>query len=973
MFAIWANYDSQLKTETPWGQVTVNTTGHCADNGCGGHSCYDFATIRGLDREVNSIAIPGGETLQDPSFEALIGFGSLDELQAAYESEQYDFYQTLEDFACCDCTDCMRLTDCYANITQVPGDISCADIWQQVIPFVSSKAELMDVLNTLNVGGCYWCNDLYSQLSDTAVRSIQNNFEFYDFPFPDENSVVSTEETTTTSQSFGDYYSYSPLESCTTVGCGNVGTECSCDINCAADYETTLLPCCFDYEEAGCQAICPSESYQVGRVDDTSYYGYEAANFYSYLFYYDLQNVDAYERYSCDDIISLFALSDDTERFTCDDLESLYGLDCRGCFCADPVTDAATTRPECSDADAQCGFGWVDPMSCDSLIEASRATLEVYPDELQSHLTCASLEDLGCNCQGCACEREPVCAGTYDYEGTIGVEVLCMGGMSCDYWSARLPGVTCEILEEEYGCNCDYCSCDLEVPDTTPEPECECEVSYEMASLDGSDGTEMVTCDTFSAFVEPNGLCCGVMEYALQMDCSGCCCDAPACETCLENSTTTSTSTSTTTTTTSTSTTRPCPENDNFYDACSYSSTCSNGEVVLTNLYQRTYDCFWVDNYLNGVCFKPPNAVDCNITDDQCANLVNSVTPTTCRLDTNGDPKCQFCPTDSIPGQPEGPGKSPCYYPNHVDPDTGIPDPLYSAYDCVADHQSGKGCIYIDAPYDEKVDSFCQIKLQNVNCPNPPPACDSVCTPQWLPQGQCSKACGTGQRFLEYNCLPTQEIDGVLVDCGLDDGETLNCEAPAGSVATIGAFNIGACNTQLCTIEGAVCSNTLIGDGYCDWTAEADYARMFSDGELESANNNLDDCDWDGGDCCAYSCDTTITTPNTWGDPIGATCAWGGGGCHKVDEAGKNAAVAAAFWFNPAGGLGANAGISCVTRDDGFYDCCQDIVLFDSSTLAGSFPCTYGDVDFLKCAEQGNHCLDPAAGGLSTTETTPTP
>jgi len=996
LFYLAEVFGSGLETSTPWGPVSTDASGHCDANDCLGGSCYDWALIEGVDRFQKSITFPALDRLEDPLdiFVALQNTNTSDpeyvaalaELTDAVDGQRFDFYQTLEDFACCDCDGCMKLSMCYQPLEGVPGSVSCADIWEFLEPTVHTDAQLIDALDTLNAGGCYWCTELYEAADGLYPNVFLQNFGFSSFPKPDTTTTTTTSTyltstsvsttTTTTTTSAAD--STSSTESCAVLGCGNAGSQCSCDINCLVDYASTGLPCCSDYSDS-CPEICPEQSYEVDRdgseeynyVDIYGVYYYYYYSYYYYYYYYGYYYYDydengdgfipRYGHYNCDDIIGLYKLSDDTEQFTCQNLENLYGLDCGGCFCAEPPpAPAPAPIAACSAENANCGFGWVEPMSCDMLIEASRETLFTFPDQLQSHLTCASLESLGCDCEGCGCERTPECAGVYDY-GDSNIEVLCMGGSSCDYWVQRLPDMTCEILEDEYGCNCNYCECDATVPDSTTAPACECEVSYDWdLDLGGAD----ITCDTLSAFLEPEGLCCGVMEYAFQMDCSGCCCEVERCDSCLENTT------SVPTTTIPTTTTEACPANENFYDECSFDYTCRNNEVVpQTNLYQKTYDCFWIANYLESPenCFAFFGSPSCDPNNDTCAD---EVVGGACRQKNNGNYVCHAC-TDNIPGaEVETPTDAPCYYANHVDPFTGDPNPLYTAFDCVDDHLNGPGCVYFNNTYKESVDSFCQIKLDDVDCPDAPEDCNDVCTPQWIPRTGCSASCGSGQRQMEYTCYNTQ--DGI--DCGMDNDPPTNCVAQG--ITQVGDISFSTCNTQSCGSAADGCDPLLEGDGYCDWTDQADYAAYFDDNDLLAVNNNIEACDWDGGDCCAYSCVNDVaseSTANWWGDTRGETCAWGGGGCQRVTEAQALAAISAtSVWFNPGGGLGSSPGITCNEIESNVFDCCQQVVLFTSASVSTG-ACSYGSQTYSDCATQSGRCLDPNAPGTSSTSTSVAP
>lgn len=909
-------YDQLLETTVPFGQYNGSVSGHCAANACLGASCYDWAIVDGLDSSIKSVAGATRGAVLEEAWEALVGGEDVEtvvaSLNATIESgDLVDFYQTLETFACCDCEGCMRLANCYQKLPLPPlEDVSCATVWEFLLETTFTEAALIESLNELNLGGCFYCPALLGELEDTAIEVLVGA-GLYDFrSWTETTTTGSFASTTTNIQPTTTLDAHCGVD----VECEEDYTEagavvCSCKITCEVDGN-----CCPGHSDV-CDESCPAESYQVNR---------DAADTY----YYDLDAQTKYDRYSCDDIVNLFGLSDDERRFSCYDLEVLYGLNCDGCFCAEPVDATTTVAPACSNSNAECGFGWVEPLSCDELIRHSRETIEANIDDelLQSSLTCAGLEDLGCNCEGCGCERETVCAGIVDGE------VLCMGGYSCDFWVQRLPGVTCETLEDEYGCNCNYCECDPTVPSSTPEPECRCEVEYEMDWLNGD--LQTVTCDSLSeSLSDAGGLCCGVMEYAFQMDCTGCCCETELCETCTDN---------TTTVAVTTTTTPVCPGYDTTYILCDFDYECRESQAIpTTDQFSVVYDCAWIDNFLanrDGVCAKIGNRA-CT-TDAGCSNK-----------QVCNDGFCSIC-IDLIPGERVASGTAqPCVYPNHVDANGN--EVYYTAYDCADDHNdfvdngSGEGCIYINNDPTAQAASFCRITLSSVACPDVPEPCNTECRPSWITVSSCSATCGRGTRDAVYTCLDEQ--DGI--DCRMDESPT-NCVSQG--ITQVGREGSSPCNTVSC--DQSPCENDRVGDGACDATDEADYSSFYNDADVDEAFvYNVAVCDWDGGDCCAPTCaigdNTASATFN--GFTRGQVCSVLGGSCASVPAASRVAAEELVDELNPGGHLSTD--LECVNNGDGTFNCCVDMVVFGTAAIGST--CSYDPL--FNCVDLSGFCEDP--------------
>lgn len=161
------------------------------------------------------------------------------------------------------------------------------------------------------------------------------------------------------------------------------------------------------------------------------------------------------------------------------------------------------------------------PETCDS--ECNDLSLSC--NELVEHFTCLELEaDVfdGCGCNQCGCENETV------------VEVCgtgCMEGMTCDEWvSTNMSNryfYTCEILEENYGCNCDGCEC-LEFTSEPPADancatssclEMDCETVQGMTGLSFYDLEDLYDCDcTGCAGCDPvgcDGVSCDIWQAEL--------------------------------------------------------------------------------------------------------------------------------------------------------------------------------------------------------------------------------------------------------------------------------------------------------------------------------------------------------------------------------------------------------------------------------------------------------------------------
>jgi hypothetical protein len=864
IFIVMGGQESEFTTSIPFGTVDgQSASGNCNSNECLGSSCYDWALVDGLDRDIKSVASPTVNALLEESIRNsfLVGSSSpadvIQSVQGIIDNDDLvDFYETLETFACCDCEGCMSFPVCFQTLElpNVGGNFTCETIWSQIYPNVATEEELVTALDTLNVGGCYYCHDLAVSLP----QDILSMFSTYPFPMPPGSTTtvpqhVSVTDTTT--------------------------------------YTTTTTT---EYE-------CVAQNYQVNRFGDDELLGDSTF-------------------YNCDDIINLYALSDDTERFTCEDLESLYGLDCSGCHCAYTTEATTTTTTNLCYSDSASCLGMLYPMSCDALISVSEET--IVDDPTFATLTCASLESLGCDCTGCACEGPNRCTSGKSSNG----DILCMGGQTCDYWINHLPGMTCDILQDEYGCNCDYCDCQNTVTTPEPAPECKCEQSYIM---DGAN----VTCDSMSNSID-GGLCCGVMEYAFQMDCTGCCCDAPTCETCTENTTMQ--------TTHITSTSLFCPPSDTYYQSdpdCLFDYTCRTDEPIQrTKLFSRSYSCFWIQNYLdtNGeICFPDTYTPTGGCTqDDECDDTA------VCKSGV-----CNIC-TDTIPGsRSETSTDAPCYY-----------NDTYTAYDCVDDHLSGKGCPYFDESGMEKTQSYCNIELSDIDCPNAPEECNTACIPEYIAKGGCSASCGSGTRVLEYTCPTTQ--NGISCEN--------NCVSQG--IIPVGDIQVANCNTDAC--DDGICDDGRVGDGYCDWTDLADYLTTFNDDSSEPAYDfNVDICDWDGGDCCAYSCEHDDPTSPTseWMafSSRGQVCQLGGGGCQRVQDSWVNDLDSTSNFIMP-GSNGVAGSVKCDDNNDGTHNCCLDVVLYDDSSSIASYDCPYDNLS-KRCATQANHCIDPNGFAFSST------
>lgn len=430
------------------------------------------------------------------------------------------------------------------------------------------------------------------------------------------------------------------------------------------------------------------------------------------------------------------------------------------------------------------------------------------------------------------------------------------------------------------------------------------------------------------------------MEHIFQMDCTGCCCESSGCDTCLSNTTTTMTTT----------TTVDCPDDLDYYYDCEYLLDCYDGsENPTTDHVLKTYDCKWIKEWMSEptICFDFFGA-DC----DPINNNTECSGSQTCEPSDFGGNTCQSCYAN-IPGaEVETTTEKPCYYFDHY----GVGDRNYSAYDCVEDYENGDGCIYIDAILDNSPTSGetgCEILLDNVNCPNPPEDC--TCVAEWIFTSSCDVPCGGGGRDSLYTCVDP------------------NCEFECVSDAfyPVGEVSEPQCNTHLCS--SVVCETDLIGDGYCDFSYQLNYVIQYNDGSADSVNNNLDFCDWDGGDCCAQSCEPDDTTLVTFGRR-GDNCAFAGGGCIDVPTDIKDDVETLIFqtWFNP-GAQSGGTDPTCTQVGADSWDCCMPIVMFDNADEP-SFQCEYGGVTHDKCALPSGRCLDPQYGtsSSSTTSTTST-
>jgi len=204
----------------------------------------------------------------------------------------------------------------------------------------------------------------------------------------------------------------------------------------------------------------------------------------------------------------------------------------------------------------------------------------------------------------------------------------------------------------------------------------------------------------------------------------------------------------------------------------------------------------------------------------------------------------------------------------------------------------------------------------------------------------------------------------------MGDNETLNCVSRS-PLIDVGYIDVGPCNRFDC--PGQVeCYPTRAGDGLCDWTDQANYEVFFQDAGLLSVNNNLEACNWDGGDCCAYTCDQTDETPNDFSQPTGVTCAWGGGGCQRVPIGIASTLKSDTSYINPGGQATLSPGVDCVPNVDGTFNCCADMILYDGdlSPLVTE-NCVWGDGNYDNCATQGFHCLDPGAPSGNATTSAP--
>jgi hypothetical protein len=283
----------------------------------------------------------------------------------------------------------------------------------------------------------------------------------------------------------------------------------------------------------------------------------------------------------------------------------------------------------------------------------------------------------------------------------------------------------------------------------------------------------------------------------------------------------------------------------------------------------------------------------------------------------------------------------------------------------VDDYLSGNGCPYFDESGEEKTQSYCNIELENIDCPNAPEECNTACIPEYIAKGGCSASCGSGTRTLEYTCPTTQ--NGISCEN--------NCVSQG--IIDVGDIQVANCNTDAC--DDGICDNDRVGDGYCDWTDLADYLTTFNDASSEPAYNyNVDICNWDGGDCCAYSCENDDSTSPTaewmFFSDRGQVCQLGGGGCQRVDDSLVNSLDSATNFITP-GSNGVLGSVICDDNQDGTHNCCLDVVLYDSSSIAGSYDCPYDNLS-KQCASQSNHCEDPdaffASSSSSSTSTSTT-
>jgi hypothetical protein len=100
-----------------------------------------------------------------------------------------------------------------------------------------------------------------------------------------------------------------------------------------------------------------------------------------------------------------------------------------------------------------------------------------------------------------------------------------------------------------------------------------------------------------------------------------------------------------------------------------------------------------------------------------------------------------------------------------------------------------------------------------------------------------------------YYCLaPESEGNGTCDDFGT--GQGMNCE--------YFNFDGGDCvGFEDCSAAGG--NIAWLGDGYCD------------DGVASSANNNIEACEYDGGDCCCMTCaDSDVYACETYGPTVGS-------------------------------------------------------------------------------------------------------
>jgi len=416
----------------------------------------------------------------------------------------------------------------------------------------------------------------------------------------------------------------------------------------------------------------------------------------------------------------------------------------------------------------------------------------------------------------------------------------CSGKHNCDYW-AKEEDYSCKSLEEEYGCDCSGCKCDID------HKSCDNKLAKKKCS--GK------SCDEWILF--SSDLNCQLLEKDFKCSCTGCeCkpppkCDAKAKKFC----------------------------SDAYKEPCSGKSpTC--GACIKGYASDNKYGCgAWKNcNALGKIEDKagtPKNQPVCGR--DFVCRCEGGTGATGLKCSSDGADKCVSCDSDKqLIGL------------KCVAKTTAPPKTTGQSCNGVCGSQQYKG----DGNCDDE-NNNCGCGYDGGDCCKQTVAggtvnknyCKSCSCLDPKHQGKCDGTCGNGQYKGDGNCDDENNNCGCSYDGGDCCGTNVKKNYCQECKCKDPGYKAGACNAKCadlqykgdgncddannncgCAYDGGDCCGVDVKKAYCkeckckdpnykpdsNCPGSCGNAQYKGDGNCDDGNNNCG-CAYDGGDCCAKS------------------------------------------------------------------------------------------------------------------------